>query len=129
MDGFKNIYRQASHKLLSVKHESASRCFKEGEAFSECCENHREITLTPLMINNQLSFNKFPRFDHMITQWNKKNKKTELLRTVRWEILSAAHKKCFIFSVSALPLHCGRVDNNVSVGWSRSALQRQYNMQ
>ena len=59
------------------------------------------------MINNQLSFNKFPRFDHMITQWNKKNKKTELLRTVRWEILSAAHKKCFIFSVSALPLHCG----------------------
>ena len=86
---------------------------------------NREITLTPLMINNQLSFNKFPRFDHMITQWNKKNKKTELLRTVRWEILSAAHKKCFIFSVSALPLHCGRVDNNVSVGQTSSALQRQ----
>ena len=111
MDGFKNICRQASRKFLSVK-----ALVGEGESFSEYCEYHREITLTPLMINNQPSFNKFPRFDHMITQWNKKNKKTELLRTVRREILSAAHKKCFIFSVSALPLHCGRVDNNVSVG-------------
>ena len=97
---------------------------------SKYCEYHRKITLTPLMINNQLSFNKFPRFDHMITQWNKENKKPELLRTVRREILSAAHKKCFIFSVSALPLHCGRVsghvDNNVSVGKTIADLQRQY---
>ena len=108
MDGFKNICRQASRKFLSLKALVG--------AFKRECDYHREITLTPLMINNQLSFNKFPRFDHMITQWNKENKKTELLRTVRREILSAAHKKCFIFSVSALPLHCGRVDNNVSVG-------------